>query len=66
MELFKGETDILSLRSALLFGMKGMAVYAHHAMNLGYRDDEVFRWFIKGISEIKKEHTVEQWLDLLM
>ena len=66
MELFKGETDIVSLRSALLFGMKGMAVYAHHAMNLGYRDDEVFRWFIKGISEIKKEHTVEQWLDLLM
>ena len=66
MELFKGETDILSLRSALLFGMKGMAAYAHHAMNLGYRDDEVFRWFIKGLSEIKKEHTVEQWLDLLM
>lgn len=66
MELFKGETDIVSLRSALLFGMKGMAAYAHHAMNLGYRDDEVFRWFIKGISEIKKEHTVEQWLDLLM
>ena len=26
----------------------------------------MFRWFIKGISEIKKEHTVEQWLDLLM
>ena len=66
MELFKGETDIVSLRSALLFGMKGMAAYAHHAMNLGYRDDEVFRWFIKGLSEIKKEHTVEQWLDLLM
>ena len=46
--------------------MKGMAAYAHHAMNLGYRDDEVFRWLIKGLSEIKKEHTVEQWLDLLM
>ena len=66
MELFKGETDIVSLRSALLFGMKGMAAYAHHAKNLGYRDDEVFRWFIKGLCEIKKEHTVEQWLDLLM
>lgn len=38
VELWKGETDIVSLRSTLLFGMKGMAAYAHHAMNLGYDD----------------------------
>lgn len=41
VELWKGETDIVSLRSTLLFGMKGMAAYAHHAMRLGYWDEDV-------------------------
>ena len=36
--LWKGETDTVSLRATLLFGLKGMAAYAHHAMNLGYED----------------------------
>ena len=65
MELFSGETDIVSLRSALLFGMKGMAAYAHHAMNLGYFDDEVSEWFYKGLGEIKENHTVAEWLGLI-
>lgn len=66
MELWKGETDIVSLRSTLLFGLKGMAAYAHHSMNLGYEDDEVTDWFYKGLCEINKEHTVEEWLALIM
>ena len=32
----------------LLFGMKGMAAYAHHAMNLGYTDDEGERVVLQG------------------
>ena len=36
--LWHGETDTVSLRSTLLFGLKGMAAYAHHAMNLGYEE----------------------------
>lgn len=65
-ELWKGETDIVSLRSTLLFGMKGMAAYAHHAMNLGFEDEEVTNWFYKGLSELKKEKTIEEWLKLIM
>lgn len=66
LELWKGETDIVSLRSTLLFGMKGMAAYAHHSMNLGYEDDEVTAWFYKGLCAINEEHTVEEWLALIM
>ncbi len=66
LELWKGETDIVSLRSTLLFGLKGMAAYAHHCMNLGYEDEEVFHWFIKGLCEIAREHSVEEWLALIM
>lgn len=33
--LWRGETDTVSLRATLLFGLKGMAAYAHHALRLG-------------------------------
>ena len=64
--LWKGETDIVSLRSTLLFGMKGMAAYAHHAFTLGYHDDAVSAWFYKGLSTLAQEHTVEEWLSLIL
>ena len=66
VELWKGETDIVSLRSTLLFGMKGMAAYAHHAMRLGYWDEDVGAWFSKGLCALNRDHTVEKWLALLM
>lgn len=64
--LFDGDTDIVSLRSTLLFGMRGMAAYAHHARILGKNDDEVTGWFTKGLSELANEHTISEWLDLIM
>ena len=60
ISLFEGETDIVSLRSTLLFGMKGMAAYAHHAMRLGHFDDEVTAWFYKGLCELSCEHAIEE------
>ena len=55
LELWRGETDIVSLRSTLLFGMKGMAAYAHHALNLGFQDEQVTEWFYKGLSALRQE-----------
>ena len=63
--LWKGDTDTVSLRSTLLFGMKGMAAYAHHAFRLGQEDEEVSRWFCKGLRVLRQEHTVEEWLSLI-
>ena len=64
--LWKGETDTVSLRATLLFGLKGMGAYAHHAMNLGYRDEEVEKWFYKGLAALAQKHSVEEWLALIM
>lgn len=64
--LWRGPTDIVSLRSTLLFGLKGMAAYAHHALNLGYRDKEVDEWFYKGLAALAEDHNVEEWLSLIM
>ncbi|HOP72578.1 hydroxylamine reductase [Thermoclostridium caenicola] len=64
--LWEGDPDIVSLRSTLLLGIRGMAAYAHHAYVLGKQDQEVNEWFFKGMRAIGEEHTVEEWLDLLM
>lgn len=65
-ELFHGDNDIFSLRSTLLFGLPGMAAYAHHARVLGYRDHQVDQWFIKGMTALTDDRSVDEWLDLLM
>lgn len=64
--LWEGSNDLVSLRSTLLFGLKGMSAYAHHAKNLGYTNDAVNEWFIKGLSTLNEEHTVEEWISLIM
>ncbi|MDD6032448.1 MAG: hydroxylamine reductase [Oscillospiraceae bacterium] len=66
IELWKGETDLVSLRSTLLFGLKGMAAYAHHSLNLGYEEEEVTGWFYHGLRQLNRSHTVEEWLTLIM
>ncbi len=64
--LWTGDADIVSLRSTLLLGLRGMAAYAHHAYNLGKEDPEVNAWFRKGMKALGEERSVEAWLDLLM
>ncbi len=64
--LFHGDENIVSLRSTLLFGLRGMAAYAHHARMLGKRDAEVDAWFIKGMAALAQEHSIDEWLSLLM
>ena len=63
--LWRGETDTVSLRSTLLFGLKGMAAYAHHAMRLGCEDETVSAWFCKGLSALAQEHSIAEWLALI-
>jgi|GEM_PF-28809 len=65
-ELFGGDENIRSLRSTFLFGLRGMAAYAHHAHVLGKRDRNVDNWFIKGMAALGLEHNANEWLGLLM
>jgi len=66
ISLWEGDTDVVSLRSTLLLGLRGMAAYAWHAKTLGFVDPEVNSWFIKGMKALAEDHTVEEWLGLLM
>ncbi len=49
------DADIQSLKDTLLYGLKGMAAYAHHAWVLGYRDDAVLAWLYKGLAAMLDE-----------
>ena len=53
--LWSADEDIRSLKSLVLFGVRGMAAYAHHAMVLGYTDDEVNRFFAKALFAIGED-----------
>ncbi|MDR7868643.1 MAG: hydroxylamine reductase [Sporomusaceae bacterium] len=65
-DLWSGNEDIVSLRSTLLLGLRGMAAYAWHAAVLGKTDAEVTAWFYKGMKALGEEHSAEEWLGLLM
>ena len=44
--------DIRSLKSLILFGIRGMAAYAYHAAILGYHDKAVEDFFLKALAII--------------
>lgn len=41
--------DVRSLRELLIYGLKGMAAYAHHARVLGYTDDSISAFIEKAL-----------------
>lgn len=59
--------DIRSLREMLIYGLKGMGAYAHHAYVLGQKDEEVNNYFFKAFgATVNDQLTVADMLDILM
>lgn len=58
--------DIRSLKSLILFGLKGIAAYAHHAYILGYSDDEVNDFFYEALTSISKDLSTDDLLALVL
>lgn len=42
--------DVRSLRELIIYGVKGMAAYAEHAMNLGYEDEEISKFIRRAMA----------------
>ena len=64
--LWNADEDIRSLKSLILFGLRGMAAYAFHAMVLGYSDEEVNAFFYEGLCAVSEEWTMEQLLPVVL
>ncbi|WP_334295896.1 hydroxylamine reductase [Robinsoniella peoriensis] len=64
--LWNAQEDIRSLKSLILFGLRGMAAYAYHAMVLGYQDTQVNEFFYKGLFAVGYDYTMEELLPFVM
>lgn len=48
-DLWNSDEDIRSLKSLILFGIRGIAAYAYHAAVLGYKEDSIHHFLYKAL-----------------
>lgn len=64
--VWNSNEDIRSLKSLILFGLKGIAAYAYHARVLGYKDETVDSFFYEALKSISKDLTLDELLNLVL
>ena len=64
--LWNANEDIRSLKSLILFGIRGMAAYAYHANVLNYEDTEVNRFFCEALFKIGYEESADALLPTVL
>lgn len=64
--LWTDNEDIRSLKSLVLFGLKGVAAYAYHAEVLKYKDKEINKFIKKALAAISEDKSAEDLLSLAM
>ena len=64
--LWEAQEDIRSLKSLILFGIRGMAAYAYHAMVLGYTSEKVNEFFYKALYVLAEDWSMEELLPVVM
>lgn len=65
-DLWNAEEDIRSLKSLILFGIRGMAAYAYHARVVGYSDETVDRFFFTALDTLRKDLPMEELLPVVL
>lgn len=58
--------DIRSLKSLILFGLRGMAAYAYHAFVLGVTDRVVADFFYEGMAALGEDYGIDKLLPLTL
>ncbi|MEN6508910.1 MAG: hydroxylamine reductase [Smithella sp.] len=58
--------DVRSLRSLLIFGVKGIAAYAEHAAVLGYEKDDIYSFIIEALASTTRDLSVDAMIALVM
>ena len=47
--------DIRSLKTLMLYGMKGIAAYTDHASVLGFYNEDIFTFMVKGLAALSRD-----------
>ena len=58
--------DVRSLRELLVYGLKGVAAYYHHAAILGYKDDSITDFIQKALASTLEDLTVPEMTSLVL
>lgn len=66
VEAFSQNEDIRSLKSLVLYGLKGLAAYTDHAEVLGYVDESIYEFYVTALASLTKEVDADQLTALVM
>lgn len=58
--------DVRSLRELLVYGLKGIAAYAHHAEMLGYENQDIYDFVAEGLASTTKDLSVDEMVALVL
>ncbi|MDC0831977.1 hydroxylamine reductase [Geitlerinema sp. CS-897] len=62
-----GDVDVFSLKLTVLYGLKGIAAYAHHAAELGYHDDRVYDFFYDALAALgRRDLNLNDWVQIAL
>lgn len=64
--IWEADEDVRSLKSLILFGIRGVAAYAYHAAVLGYRDETVAAFFYKALSALQEDWGLTELLPIVL
>lgn len=64
--LSTSDPDIRSLREFLIYGLKGIAAYAHHAEVLGFTDPAIWGFLVEALNATLEPRSLEEMQALLM
>lgn len=65
-QVWKADEDIRSLKSSILFGIRGVAAYAYHAQVLGYEDEEVNAFFYEALKAVGSKLGMDELLPIVL
>ncbi len=66
IENLSANEDLKSLKSLVLYGVKGLAAYTDHAAVLGYHDDEIYDFYVKSLSSLAKSLSADELTALVL
>lgn len=65
-QVWNANEDVRSLKSLILFGLRGMAAYAYHARMLGFTDETVDAFFFEAIAALAIDGGQDELLPVVL
>ncbi|WP_199711439.1 hydroxylamine reductase [Prosthecochloris sp. ZM_2] len=66
IEALSEHEDLRSLKSLILYGLKGLAAYTDHAAVLGYADEAIYEFYVTALAALTKDLDADALLGLTM